>query len=114
MQIPDNLFSISEASNITGIKPHILRYWESEFKLLRPMKSDGGHRKYVKNDIELILYIKELLYKKRYTIAGAKKRLWAEKRDRDIAKTYPEFMDDLRNELKNILKLLQHSPKKSK
>ncbi len=73
-------FSIGDASQITQIEPYVLRYWESEFRLLRPSRRDSGHRKYSRKDVETILKIKQLLYEKKYTISGAKKFLIEESR----------------------------------
>ncbi|MBN2407900.1 MAG: MerR family transcriptional regulator [Elusimicrobia bacterium] len=73
-------FTISEVSNITEIPSHTLRYWESEFKLLRPMRRESGQRRYTQHDIHTIEKIKVLLYEKKYSIAGAKKQLMKEKR----------------------------------
>lgn len=76
VKIPDKMFfRIGEVGRITGIKPYVLRYWESEFKLLRPIKNKSGQRIYRRRDIDTVLDIKDLLYKKKYTIAGAKKKL---------------------------------------
>ena len=68
-------YSISEVSKITSVKPYVLRYWESEFKMVNPSKSRSRQRLYRKSDVELIFRIKELLYEERYTINGARKRL---------------------------------------
>jgi DNA-binding transcriptional MerR regulator len=73
-------FSIGEASRLTQVKPYVLRYWESEFNLLRPSRRESGQRKYSRGDVETILKIKDLLYAKRFTISGAKKALLREKR----------------------------------
>ena len=74
--LPDKeFFSIGDASRITQLPQYVLRYWESEFRLLRPARRVSGHRKYTKKDIDLILRIKELLHEKKYTIQGAKKYL---------------------------------------
>ena len=74
--IPDKMyFKIGEVSKITRVKPYVLRYWESEFKLLAPAKSKSKQRLYRRKDIENILQIKKLLYEERFTIAGAKKTL---------------------------------------
>jgi len=82
-EIPDKLFfKIGEVSSITELEPHILRYWESEFKFLHPRKSDAGRRLYAKRDIERILKIKKLLHEEGYTIQGAKKKL--KERDEDL------------------------------
>jgi DNA-binding transcriptional MerR regulator len=68
-------FKIGEVANIIGVKPHVLRYWESEFPSLRPKKNPSGQRIYAKADIETIVEIKNLLYNERYTILGAKQML---------------------------------------
>ena len=78
-KIPNKFFfRIGEVSKLTSVEPHVLRYWETEFKSLRPKKNKAGQRVYKKKDVLLILSIKELLYKQKYTIAGAKKRIEAE------------------------------------
>jgi DNA-binding transcriptional MerR regulator len=68
-------YRIGEVSQITGVKPYVLRYWESEFRLMAPQKSRSKQRLYRQKDIETILHIKRLLYEERYTIAGARQRL---------------------------------------
>lgn len=68
-------YRIGEVAKITGIKSHVLRYWESEFSMLRPRKNRSGQRIYEKRDIDLICTIRELLYTQRYTIPGAHKKL---------------------------------------
>lgn len=68
-------YRIGEASELVGEKPHVLRYWESEFKGLRPQKSSKGQRVYSRRDIDLLLKVKHLLKDQRFTIEGAKKRL---------------------------------------
>ena len=74
--IPDKLFfKIGEVAELTGTKPHVLRYWESEFRMLRPAKGDSGQRIYRRKDVELVFSIKQLLYEENFTIAGAKKQL---------------------------------------
>lgn len=71
---------MKEASQVTGIAPHILRYWETKFKMLRPARRSSGQRKYTRKDIETILKIKELVQNKRYSLTGARKALLEEKR----------------------------------
>ena len=74
--IPDKLyFRNSEVSKLTGLEPYVLRYWESEFKLIKPVRTKSRHRLYRRKDLNIILEIKHLLYEEQYTIAGAKKRL---------------------------------------
>jgi len=68
-------YSIGEVSKITGLKQYVLRYWETEFSVLKPVKNTAGNRIYKDNDIKLIKYIQDLLYKKKYTIKGAKMHL---------------------------------------
>ena len=68
-------YSIGEVSKITGLKQYVLRYWETEFTVLKPVKNTAGNRIYKDNDIKLIKYIQDLLYKKKYTIKGAKMHL---------------------------------------
>ncbi len=68
-------YRIGEVSRITGVKPHVLRYWESEFKVIKPHKGSSLQRLYRKKDVDLILKIKRLLYEEGYTISGAKKKI---------------------------------------
>ena len=77
-EIPDKLyFRIGEVSKLAGIKPYVLRFWETEFPGLGPKKSGTGHRLYRRKDVELVLEIKRLLYEERFTIEGARKYLEA-------------------------------------
>jgi DNA-binding transcriptional MerR regulator len=74
--IPDKLyFKIGEVCKITGVEPYILRYWESEFKLVKPYRTKSNQRLYRKKDVESILKIKKMLYEDKFTIAGAKLKL---------------------------------------
>ena len=68
-------FKIGEVSEILDVEPYVLRYWESEFKILKPTRTRARQRLYHKKDLELLLEIKHLLYDEKFTIAGAKKRL---------------------------------------
>lgn len=105
--IPDKLFfTISEASKLTGMMPYVLRYWESEFSVLKPDKTAGGQRRYRKKDIELLLKIKELLYVQGYTIAGAKRHLKKEKKvSEEVAVAN---VIGLKNELREMLRIIEH------
>lgn len=79
--IPNKLyFRIGEVSDIVGVKPYVLRYWETEFSDIRPTKSKSGQRLYKRRDVEMLLAVRDLLYDQRYTIDGAKQRL------RDLAR----------------------------
>ncbi len=117
-EIPDKLyFRIGEVARLAGIKPYVLRFWESEFTGLGPKKSGTGHRLYRRKDVELVLEIKRLLYEKRFTIEGARKVLEA-KPKRDAAKPAPPrkqaelfsssatVVQEVRRELREILLLL--------
>lgn len=74
--IPQKYFyTIGEVCQLTGTKPHILRYWESQFKLLRPARRYSGHRKYTQREIDLIQRIKQLVVDRKYTLAGAKREM---------------------------------------
>src|SRR6187455_2357525 len=78
-EIPDKLyFKIGEVSDLLGVEPYVLRYWETEFPVLSPKKSGTGHRLYRRKDVELLLRIKYLLYEKKFTIEGARQSLHAE------------------------------------
>jgi len=72
--------SISEVSDLLAIKPHVLRYWETQFTMLKPRKNRAGNRMYRPEEIKLLYTIKDLLYARRFTIAGARKTLLAEKK----------------------------------
>ncbi len=72
--------SISEVSDMLGVKAHVLRYWETQFSMLRPKKNRAGNRMYRPDDVRLLLRIKELLYRKRFTIAGARRTMLDERK----------------------------------
>ena len=126
--IPNKLyFRIGEVAKLAGIKPYVLRFWESEFNGLGPKKSGTGHRLYRRKDVELVLEIKRLLYEKRFTIEGARKILESKpKRGTETAAAKPgaagttgrrqqgelfsgspAFYQELRKELTDLLTLLQ-------
>lgn len=112
--IPDKLyFKIGEVAEITGVKPYVLRYWESEFKMVNPSKSRSRQRLYRKSDVELIFKIKELLYEDRYTINGARKKLkdmgYGKVSQPELQFEKPESknaIDEIIQELKDLQKLL--------
>jgi DNA-binding transcriptional MerR regulator len=68
-------FSIGEVCELTELKPHVLRYWESQFRFLHPAKNRSGNRAYQRREIELILLVKHLLYSEKYTIEGARQKI---------------------------------------
>lgn len=112
--IPDKLyFRIGEVADLTEVPAYVLRYWESEFNLLRPKKNPAGQRLYRKRDVELVLRIKSLLYDERLTLEGAKKRLLAESRgevepsdSEGRAAAYGEALKRVRGRLEAIRSLL--------
>ncbi len=79
--IEKQFYSINEAAKILELPPYVLRYWEKEFKMLRPKKNRAGRRVYTKRDIELVLNIKKLLYEDGFTIEGARKKLTTMKKE---------------------------------
>jgi DNA-binding transcriptional MerR regulator len=108
-------YSIGEISRLTQIKPYVLRYWESEFNLLRPARRESGHRKYSRRDVETVLKIKDLLYARGFTIVGAKKfmvqasrkgpeQLKIELEDTGAA---VEFLKETKETLEEILEVLK-------
>lgn len=113
-KIPDKLyFRISEVGKLTALEPYVLRYWESEFKLIKPIRTKSRHRLYRRKDLEILFEIKKLLYEEQYTIAGAKKRLEEiareEKRDLQInpdENDYKKILHATLKELKALQKLL--------
>jgi DNA-binding transcriptional MerR regulator len=124
-EIPDKLyFRIGEVAKLAGIKPYVLRFWETEFPGLGPKKSGTGHRLFRRKDVELVLEIKRLLYEKRFTIEGARKFLESRGKVESaapapkIAKSkkkqptlFPEdptpALDAIRKELREIADLLK-------
>src|SRR5437867_10879781 len=75
-QLPPKLyFRIGEVASLVGVEPHVLRYWEREFRTIRPTKSAKGQRVYSRRDVENLLRVRDLLYQEGFTIAGAKRRL---------------------------------------
>jgi DNA-binding transcriptional MerR regulator len=96
-------------SKLTSVEPHVLRYWETEFKALRPKKNKAGQRVYKKKDVLLILKIKQLLYDQKYTIAGAQKRIEVEQDIVEVAASNPQIrktLQEVKSELKEVLDVL--------
>lgn len=105
--VEKEFYSITEVSKVTGVEPHVLRYWETEFPALRPGKNKAGKRDYEKKDIELVLRIKKLLYEELYTIAGAKKKLQGKAEKVSGKKTLNLALSEIKKELISILKLIE-------
>ncbi|HLW75644.1 MAG TPA: MerR family transcriptional regulator, partial [Bryobacteraceae bacterium] len=122
---PDKLyFRIGEVARLAGIKPYVLRFWETEFPTLGPRKSGTGHRLYRRKDVELVLEIKRLLYEKRFTIEGARKSMEtrgkgeaaarptkvaakAKARQTDLFAETPVLFESVRKELRELADLLK-------
>jgi DNA-binding transcriptional MerR regulator len=77
-------FSIGEVCQLTDLKPHVLRYWESQFRILSPAKNRSGNRVYARREVELVLLVKHLLYTEKFTIDGARQRLEQQKRSGEL------------------------------
>ena len=71
-------YTIGEVSQLLGVKQHVIRYWEEEVPLIAPKKSKSGRRVYTDRELQLLLRLKHLLYEKRYTIEGAREKIWKE------------------------------------
>ncbi|MCD4774506.1 MAG: MerR family transcriptional regulator [Candidatus Aegiribacteria sp.] len=110
-------YSISEVCGLTGLKPHVLRYWETAFPMLKPSKNQSGNRIYKQEDIGLIKLISRLLYQERYTIDGARQKI--EDMDDPIeqmeleleaATVSAEMIDSIKKEISDIIGLLERDP----
>ncbi len=107
-------YSISEVSDMAGLKAHILRFWESEFPMLKPRKNRAGNRAYTERDIKIVKLIKHLLYDEKYTIDGAKARL---KTDHQLLETQLALplrtdrkdsgLDNIRKDLEKLLNMVE-------
>jgi DNA-binding transcriptional MerR regulator len=106
-------FTIGEVSDLCGVKPHVLRYWEQEFTQLKPVKRRGNRRYYQHHEVMLIRRIRELLYEQGFTITGARNRLGQEGGDApvsaadDVAEPAAIELTDIKRELGEIIALLQ-------
>ena len=115
LSIPEKLYyKIGEVSQITGVEPYVLRYWESEFKIVTPLRTNSKQRLYRKRDLELILEIKKLLYEEKFTIAGARRKLQKMKALREgqlklelPEKKYREALLRVKEELETLYGLLR-------
>ena len=104
-------FSIGEVCALTDLKPHVLRYWESQFRFLSPAKNRSGNRVYKSREVELIMLVKHLLYTEKYTIEGARQRIEQYRRSGDLKAQASRAasrttVNELRDQLEQILKLL--------
>ena len=107
-------YSIGDVCDLTGLKPHVLRYWETQFDILRPTKNRAGNRVYRPKDIELVLLVKNLLYEQKYTIEGANQKLLDMRREGELEGGQqevlgPEFLASMKVELEGLVKVLTPS-----
>ncbi len=108
LEIPDKMyFKIGEVSELTGLEQHVLRFWESEFKNIKPKRTSTGQRMYRKADIELLLNIKRLLHNEKFTIQGAKKFLSSNPSKAANSSSSGLDVSEIRSELEEIRKLLE-------
>ncbi|MFA7404887.1 MAG: MerR family transcriptional regulator [Pelobacteraceae bacterium] len=115
LTLPEKIFyKIGEVADVAGVRTSVLRFWESEFSFLKPVKSSSGQRLYSKNEVDLVLQVKHLLYDEKFTIEGVKKRITAKGKlikaedlyNGAAAEDYSEVLRSVRNELKIIRDLL--------
>ena len=104
-------YSIGEVCELTDLKPHVLRYWESQFRFLNPAKNRSGNRVYQRREIELVLLVKHLLYTEKYTIEGARQKVdehrkGGELRNASRAALTVQTLEALENELKEMIRFL--------
>jgi DNA-binding transcriptional MerR regulator len=104
-------FSIGEVCELTGLKPHVLRYWESQFRFLNPAKNRSGNRVYQRREVELILLVKHLLYTEKYTIEGARQKVDEHRKTGDLRRVSRaalniEALESAEQELTDLLRLL--------
>ena len=99
-------FTIGEVSDLCGVRPHVLRYWEQEFPHLKPLKRRGNRRYYQRQDVILIRQIRSLLYEHGFTIGGARQRLSGEEAREDVNQSR-QIIRQLRIELEDVLNILR-------
>jgi DNA-binding transcriptional MerR regulator len=100
-------FTIGEVSDLCGVKPHVLRYWEQEFPQLKPVKRRGNRRYYQRHDVLVIRQIRSLLYEQGFTIGGARQQLSSDNAKQDVSQSQ-QIVRQLRVELEELLQLLKH------
>lgn len=108
-------FSIGEVCDLTGLKPHVLRYWESQFRFLSPAKNRSGNRVYQRREVDLIMLVKHLLYEEKYTIEGARQKVDEHRKGGDLkvvarGALTVQALESLESDLKELLGVLESSP----
>jgi DNA-binding transcriptional MerR regulator len=110
-------FSIGEVCELTDLKPHVLRYWESQFRFLNPAKNRSGNRVYQRREVELILLVKHLLYTEKYTIEGARQKVDEHRKGGELraaarAALTLQTLDALEAQLTGLIEALAPTPPK--
>lgn len=108
-------YSIGDVCELTGLKPHVLRYWETQFSALRPSKNSAGNRVYRPKEIELVLLVKRLLYDEKYTIDGANQKIQEMRKSGDLQEerkqaVEPEVLAAFKEELEELKEILTLPP----
>jgi len=108
-------FSIGDVCTLTDLKPHVLRYWESQFKFLHPAKNRSGNRVYQRREIELVMLVKQLLYTEKYTIDGARQKIDEYRKSGELRSVASAALDSqavasMESELRSLLALLDGNP----
>lgn len=108
-------FSIGDVCELSGLKPHVLRYWESQFRFLHPAKNRSGNRVYQRREVELVMLVKQLLYVEKYTIDGARQRVDEYRRAGELKSLARGALDAgtvdlLERDLERILATLRGTP----
>ncbi len=108
-------YSIGDVCQLTDLKPHVLRYWESQFRFLNPVKNRSGNRVYQRREIEMIMLVKHLLYTEKFTIDGARKRIDQYRRTGSLktearSALQAEAIEDLTRELRIIRDIIDGKP----
>ena len=99
-------FTIGEVSELCGVKPHVLRYWEQEFEQLKPVKRRGNRRYYQRGDVIMIRQIRSLLYEQGFTIGGARQQLEGDTAQDDVSRSH-QIIRQVRTELEQVLHVLK-------
>ncbi len=111
-------FSIGEVCELTDLKPHVLRYWESQFRFLSPAKNRSGNRVYQRREIELILLVKHLLYTEKYTIEGARQKVDEHRKGGELrtaarAALTVQTLESLESDLRDLIRSLESADERS-
>src|SRR5665647_1972839 len=111
--LPEKLFfKIGEVAEVAGVRTSVLRFWETEFPFLKPVKSSSGQRLYSKNEVNLVLQVKHLLYDEKFTIEGVKKRITSKGKlvnAEDLLVSEPTDYSEVLKAVRNELKVLRDS-----